>query len=34
MFLPNGKYRYDIEIDTMRASKTALMDTNFDTIDT
>ena len=34
LYLRNGIYRYDIDIDTMRASKTDLMDTNFDTVDT
>jgi len=34
IYLPNGIYRYDIEIDTMRASKIVLMDTNFDTVNT
>ena len=34
IYLPNGIYRYDIEIDTMRASKLASIDTKFDTVDT
>lgn len=34
IYLHNGIYRYDIEIDTMRASDIALMDINFNTINT
>ena len=34
IYLPNGIYRYDIEIDTIRASNTALMDINFNTANT
>lgn len=32
IYLPNGIYRYDIEIDTIGASKIAILDTNFDTV--
>ena len=34
LYLPNGIYRYDIEINTMRATNIALMDINFNTVNT
>ena len=34
IYLPNGIYRYDIEINTMRATNIALMDINFNTVNT
>ena len=34
IYLPNGIYRYDIEIDTIGVPDVALIDTNFDTVDT